>query len=88
MADIAKSKERNRFLPFRRGNVSGPSLDVLQHRFVLFLPILLFGFPASTRAAVGGRISGTVEDDSGAVIPKATVTTTNTDTGARLLGST
>jgi hypothetical protein len=34
-------------------------------------------------AAVGGSISGTVKDHSGAVVPKATVTATNTDTGVR-----
>jgi hypothetical protein len=34
-------------------------------------------------AAAGGSISGTVKDPSGAVVPKATVTATNTDTGVR-----
>ncbi|MGB6485104.1 MAG: carboxypeptidase regulatory-like domain-containing protein [Candidatus Acidiferrales bacterium] len=37
----------------------------------------------STPAGVGGSISGTVTDASGGVIPKATVTSTNIDTGIR-----
>ncbi len=37
----------------------------------------------SARAGVGGSISGTVTDPSGAVISKATVTLTNTDTGIK-----
>ena len=44
---------------------------------------LLPGLPISTHAAVGGSISGTVKDHSGAVIPKAAVTATNRDTGVR-----
>jgi hypothetical protein len=44
---------------------------------------LLLGFPMSARAAAGGSISGTVKDHSGAVVPKAAVTATNTDTGVR-----
>jgi hypothetical protein len=32
---------------------------------------------------IGGSISGTVKDRSGLVVPKATVTATNTDTGVR-----
>jgi hypothetical protein len=37
----------------------------------------------SAWGGVGGRISGTVTDPSGAVVPKATVRATNTDTGIR-----
>jgi hypothetical protein len=43
----------------------------------------LLGLPALTYAAAGGRISGTVQDLSGAMIPRATVIATNTDTGVR-----
>ncbi len=50
---------------------------------VLGLLILLPWFVISLRAGVGGSISGTVTDISGAVIPKATVTATNIDTGIR-----
>ena len=35
------------------------------------------------RAEAGGRISGTIEDRTGAVVPKAAVVATNTDTGVR-----
>jgi Carboxypeptidase regulatory-like domain/TonB dependent receptor len=51
--------------------------------FFLVLLIVLIGLPVLTWAAVGGSVSGTVKDATGAVIPKATVTTTNTDTGVR-----
>ena len=39
-------------------------------------------------AGVGGSIAGTVRDPSGAVIPKATVTATNTATGIRQTAAT
>jgi Carboxypeptidase regulatory-like domain len=53
--------------------------------FILFLGLLALPpwFVLSTWAGVGGSICGTVTDASGAVIPKATVTATNTDTGIR-----
>ena len=52
--------------------------------FLPFLALaLLPGFSISTYAAISGSISGTVKDHSGAVVPKATVTATNTDTGVR-----
>jgi hypothetical protein len=44
---------------------------------------LLLAFPLSTRAAVGGSISGTVKDATGGVIAKATVTVTNAETGVQ-----
>jgi hypothetical protein len=47
------------------------------------LALALFALPTSSNAAVGGSISGTVKDPSGAVIPKAAVTANNTDTGVR-----
>jgi hypothetical protein len=43
--------------------------------------ILLPWIALSAWAGVGGRISGTTTDPSGAVVPKATVKATNTDTG-------
>ena len=45
--------------------------------------MLLPWLALSAWAGVGGSISGTVTDPSGAVVPKATVTATNTDTGIR-----
>src|SRR5271170_4692766 len=45
------------------------------------LLVLVLTLPA--QAAVGGSISGTVKDHSGAVVPKSAVTATNTDTGVR-----
>jgi hypothetical protein len=45
--------------------------------------ILLLGVPMPARAAAGGSISGTVKDHSGAVVPKATLTATNSDNGVR-----
>jgi Carboxypeptidase regulatory-like domain len=50
--------------------------------FCLAVSILLF-LAADSWAGVGGSISGTVTDATGAVIAKATVTVTNTDTGLR-----
>jgi hypothetical protein len=50
---------------------------------ILVVLTLLIKFPMSTQGAVGGTISGTVKDRNGAVLPKATVTTTNTDNGFR-----
>jgi hypothetical protein len=51
---------------------------------LLFLSlVLLLKCPMLTHAAVGGSVSGTVKDPSGAVIPKATVTATNTETGVQ-----
>ena len=51
--------------------------------FPFLIPALLTGFAVLTRAAVGGSISGTVRDRSGAVIPRAVVTAINLDTGVR-----
>jgi hypothetical protein len=43
----------------------------------------LFMLAFGARAGVGGRISGTVKDASGAVVTRATVSITNSDTGVR-----
>src|SRR5271154_2710324 len=42
-----------------------------------------FVFVIAAGAGVGGRISGTVKDSSGAVVPKASVSITNSATGVR-----
>jgi hypothetical protein len=51
--------------------------------FLFWILILPLGLPTVIRAAIGGSISGTVEDPSGAVIPNATITATNAETGVR-----
>jgi hypothetical protein len=53
----------------------------------LFFTVLLFFAPDSW-AGVGGRISGTVTDPTGAAIAKAAVSVTNTDTGLRQTAAT
>src|SRR5271165_5136003 len=56
---------------------------------VIFLMILtLLSGANSTRASVGGGISGTVTDGSGASVPRATIAATHTATGVRHLVST
>jgi hypothetical protein len=52
----------------------------------LFAALLILVLAA--RAGVGGRISGTVKDATGAVIPRATVSITNAETGVRQVLST
>src|ERR1700691_4275075 len=47
----------------------------------LLAAVFILSFAA--RAGVAGRISGTVKDASGAVVTKATVSITNSDTGVR-----
>src|SRR5271170_3909389 len=48
-----------------------------------FLVAFLMLFAASSWAGVGGSISGTVTDASGALVAKASVTATNTATGVQ-----
>ena len=53
-------------------------------RIARVLAFALLSFcTATVWAGVGGSISGTLTDQSGAVVPKAAVTATNTDTGIR-----
>src|SRR5580704_13758365 len=63
---------------------------IMQHvkAGILFLLIagLMSGFVA--RAEVGGKITGVVKDQTGAVIPGAAVDVTNTQTGAKLSATT
>jgi hypothetical protein len=51
---------------------------------VLFLLIAVVLVASAARAEVGGRITGAVKDQTGAVIPGATVVVINTQTGVKL----
>jgi len=42
----------------------------------------------NSRAGTGGMVSGTVKDASGAVVPDATVSANNVDTGVQVRGAT
>ena len=55
---------------------------------ILFLLIAGFIGGFAARAEVGGKITGVVKDQSGAVIPGAAVVVTNTQTGAKLSATT
>ena len=48
------------------------------------IPALFGGWPLQAQMASGGGIQGTVTDPSGAVVAKAQITATNTDTGVQL----
>lgn len=81
MAGVQLSDERRCF-------VAGPPSEVISGRMFIRGIVFLFGallllpcLVISAWAGVGGNISGTVTDASGGVIPKASVTATNTDTG-------
>ena len=50
---------------------------------LLLCVVLGLSFARTTPGGVGGRISGTVKDASGSVVPKATVSITNPETGTR-----
>jgi Carboxypeptidase regulatory-like domain/TonB dependent receptor len=68
------------FFPDTRVSVRGIPTKILGCAF-LFTFLLCGTFVA--RAGVGGSISGTVTDSTGAVIAKASVTVTNVDTGVQ-----
>src|SRR6202140_5185510 len=51
-------------------------------RILLLIVVVLVA--SAARAEVGGRITGAVKDQTGSVIPGATVVVTNTQTGAKL----
>ena len=55
---------------------------------ILFLLIAGFIGGSVAYAEVGGKITGVVKDQSGAVIPGAGVVVTNTQTGAKLSATT
>src|SRR5260370_4777552 len=50
--------------------------------FLLVALVLIFAIPQSASAQAPASLNGVVRDSSGAVIPQATVTLQNTDTGA------
>ncbi len=50
---------------------------------MFFMFLFLLGSPELAQAAVGGKITGTVKDQTNAVIPGATVTALNTATGVK-----
>src|ERR1700674_2088066 len=52
-------------------------------RILLLLTVVILVASAG-RAEVGGKITGVVKDQTGSVIPGATVVVTNTQTGAKL----
>jgi len=55
---------------------------------ILFLPVAIWFLAILVHAEVGGKITGVVKDQSGAVIPRAAVAVTNTQTGAKLSATT
>src|SRR6202171_4147718 len=52
---------------------------------ILLLLIVVVLVASAARAEVGGRITGAVKDQTGSVIPGATVVVTNTQTGVKLI---
>lgn len=55
---------------------------------ILFLLIAVVLVASAARAEVGGKITGVVKDQTGSVIPGATVVVTNTQTGVKLATTT
>ncbi len=69
-----------RILGNRRSALSAP---IARSVFLVQILILFSGLPVATQAAVGGSISGTVKDSTGAVIAKAVITVTNSGTSVQ-----
>jgi hypothetical protein len=71
---------------------SSPDLISLLNRlkrFALFLSLAIVLLAAvNSQAGAGGSVSGTVKDATGAVIPDASVTADNVDTGVQIRGTT
>jgi hypothetical protein len=66
-------------------------MERIMHRVkegILFLLIAVFAVAFAARAEVGGKITGVVKDQSGSVMPGATVVITNTQTGVKLTANT
>jgi hypothetical protein len=55
---------------------------------IVFLLFAVFVMAFATRAEVGGKITGVVKDQSGSVIPGATVVISNAQTGAKVTATT
>jgi hypothetical protein len=55
---------------------------------ILFLSIVVVLAVSAAHAEVGGKITGVVQDQTGAAIPGASVVVTNTQTGAKLTTAT
>ena len=53
-----------------------------------FLLVLVFAFVSAALAEVGGKITGIVKDQTGSVIPGASVVVTNAQTGVKLTTTT
>jgi hypothetical protein len=69
---------------YKLGNATGSCRTLIERGFLTcFLGIVLFAVATTAHAQVNdtGTINGTVTDNSGAVVPGATVTITNTGTG-------
>ena len=62
---------------------SALSASIARSVFLVQILILFSGLPVATQAAVGGSISGTVKDPTGAVIAKAVITVTNSGTSVQ-----
>src|SRR5437868_13906474 len=56
-------------------------------KFLNFIAVLLFAISVPLPAAVTGRVSGTIKDASGAAIPGAAITLTNTAQGIQTKAS-
>src|ERR1700737_2692164 len=57
-------------------------------RKILFLLLVVALVASAARAEVGGKVTGAVKDQTGSVIPGATVVVTNTQTGVKLTATT